>query len=137
MMRLSEAIRLGALLRPKAIGYFFKDGASCAQGAALEATGTLYDDNPESSLFYHGMMVTRWRWIRQRARCPVCGLKVPVGGVIPHLNNQTGGAHDWPREQIADWVETVEPADDRPSAPEAIDASDPYAVHPGNLATRV
>lgn len=136
MMRLSEAIRLGALLRPKAIGYFFKDGASCAQGAALEATGTRYDNNPELSLFYHGMMVTRWPWIRKGAWCPACGLYAPVGGVIPHLNNRLG-AHDWPRERIADWVETVEPADACPSAPEAVDASDPHAVDQGNLATRV
>ena len=38
-MRLSEAIRLGAMIRPKPRGRFSHNGASCAQGAALEAQG--------------------------------------------------------------------------------------------------
>ena len=37
-LKLSEAIRIGAKMRPKQCrGQFFKDGASCALGAAYEA----------------------------------------------------------------------------------------------------
>ena len=36
-MKLSEAIRAGAKLRPQAFGWYFKDGGSCAIGAAYEA----------------------------------------------------------------------------------------------------
>ena len=44
-MRLSEAIRLGAMIRPKARGRFLHNGASCAQGAALEAVGAASCDD--------------------------------------------------------------------------------------------
>jgi len=44
-MRLSEAIRLGAMIRPKARGRFLHNGASCAQGAALEAVGAACGDD--------------------------------------------------------------------------------------------
>ena len=38
-MQLSEAIRLGAMLRPQAYGHYFIRGGSCAMGAAYEAYG--------------------------------------------------------------------------------------------------
>lgn len=37
MKKLSELIREGAKLRPQSFGWTFKDGKSCAVGAAVEA----------------------------------------------------------------------------------------------------
>lgn len=36
-LRLSTAIRIGSKIRPQCRGSFFRDGGSCAVGAALEA----------------------------------------------------------------------------------------------------
>src|ERR1700741_3225132 len=36
-LKLSEAMRIGARLRPQCSGYLFNNGASCALGAAYEA----------------------------------------------------------------------------------------------------
>jgi|KBSSwiStaDraftv2_1062776.scaffolds.fasta_scaffold514580_3 hypothetical protein len=109
-MKLSDAIRLGAMIRPKISGYFFKDGASCAQGAALEASGTAYDDDVERS-FDHGLRV-RQLWPEAcglYVRCPACGGSLmPLLYVIAHLNNENSTGHGWTREAIADWVETIE-----------------------------
>lgn len=102
-MRLSEAIRLGALLRPQGFYWFFHDFASCAQGAALEAVGVAYESHGGG----HDLMRAHWLWAdQQRASCPVCGHTSIVRGVIAHLNND----HRWTREAIADFVATVEPA---------------------------
>jgi len=38
-LKLSEAIRIGAALRPQAIGTFYAQGGSCVLGAAYEALG--------------------------------------------------------------------------------------------------
>lgn len=37
-LKLSQALRIGAALRPKCLGYMFHEGASCALGAIYEAT---------------------------------------------------------------------------------------------------
>jgi len=132
-MRLSDAIRLGAMLRPQGFERLFHQGHSCAIGAAFEAgnvpAGTrdielasFFDDVP----------------LGCRLRCPQCAISftlelgkpsaVNLAIGITHLND----IHRWPRERIADWVETLERADDRPSAP----ASDRQAEVPPTLATR-
>jgi hypothetical protein len=94
-MRLSEAIRLGAMLRPQAFGKMFRtvrgEMRSCALGAAAEALG----ESPYDSFapLFDAMRM-----------CPMgCGW-TSVGSLIPHLNDE----HRWTRERIADWVETVE-----------------------------
>lgn len=43
VLKLSEAIRIGAKLRPQGFGCAFKDGKSCAWGAAWEGIGHPYD----------------------------------------------------------------------------------------------
>lgn len=98
-MRLSEAIRLGALLKPQHFGDLWSsDGeASCALGAALDALGTGYGClrfEPPADID---------QWLNGHATCPVCG--VGDGGsvrrnVITHLNDR----HCWSRELIATWV---------------------------------
>lgn len=39
VLKLSEAIRIGAKIRPQCTGKFYANGGSCAIGAALEAIG--------------------------------------------------------------------------------------------------
>lgn len=44
-LKLSEAIRIGAKLRPQGLGHAFKDGKSCAWGAAYEGVGGEYNES--------------------------------------------------------------------------------------------
>ncbi len=114
-VRLSEAIRLGAMLRPQTEHFYFQGGKSCALGGALEATGTLYGDVE----WANDDLKMRWPWVfTTRAlcpdtlQCPVCE-NASVRNVIARLNNE----HRWTREQIADWVEVFEAHDQPDSAP--------------------
>lgn len=114
-MKLSDAIRLGALLHPQCFGSMtrWRYGGelpsavgddevigTCALGAA-EAAG--YGD-----VFYSG---------DADMACPECPQWTNgLAQVIAHLNDW----HRWSREAIADWVATVEPAD--PDAATSLDA---------------
>lgn len=104
MMKLSEAIRLGAMLKPQGRGRFVnKNGQTCAFGAALDAVGRLecYGAHPAGL----------WPWITTTAvvlsPTALVASRVSVFWAIVTLND---GAR-WTREQIADWVATIEPAD--------------------------
>lgn len=102
-MKLSEAIRLGAMIRPQGfiIGPYDCFRKSCALGAALEAVGLGYT-------YAHQKVKERWTWINNEPvlKCPECkdvGEFQYIVGV--HLND----FHRWTRERIADWVATIEP----------------------------
>lgn len=106
VVALSEAIRLGAMIRPQGFGsvytYDVVTGArvgSCALGAALEA-GWVHKP------------------VQRRVPCPAasCEHTIPelLCGVV-HLNDR----HRWSREQIADWVEMAERAPE-PAPPQAV-----------------
>lgn len=104
-MRLSEAIRLGAMLKPQGFDdYRTDDGRTCAVGAAQEAMGG-------------AAAFVAWQQLEHTVggHCPLCGLTKTEDGVrinvVPHLND----CHRWTREQIADWVETVEPRSTEPA----------------------
>lgn len=108
-MKLSEAMRLGAMLHPQHFyaAWMLDDRqeilATCALGAANVAG---YEDD--------GFAL----WA---ATCPVCANLAPwhnVSSIIAHLNDD----HRWTRETIADWVETIEPADDPPAPATTADA---------------
>lgn len=103
-MYLSEAIRLGAMMKPQGFDGTGERGLpqTCAFGAALDATG---QDNVEEV----------WPWLESmRCRCPINGCSIESyyrdangqwsRALIPHLNN----CHQWTRERIADWVEEQE-----------------------------
>lgn len=97
-MKLSEEIRLGAMLRPQAFGHLIADGATCAIGAACEAIGQLCCGFP-----------VQWEWAHSQAPVTCLACAKPIWSValtIVHLNND----HRWTRERIADWLETVEAA---------------------------
>lgn len=102
-MRLSEAIRLGATMKPQAFDDFYDDSsheASCALGAAADAIGMTIgtDDGDEIEWPDEWMRVFR---ATNRGRCPACNKKLINLDPIPHLNDD----HRWTREQIADWIE--------------------------------
>jgi hypothetical protein len=105
-LQLSEAIRLGAMLRPQGLGAYLRDGKSCALGAALEAVGTV-PSQLESAGTTLGEIIHRWSVAAVGARCPRCRgsyYVMTVVEAIVHLNDH----HHWSREEIADWVATYE-----------------------------
>jgi hypothetical protein len=100
-MKLSAAILLGSTLRKQCFRDLFRDGGSCAMGAAFEAIGA-------DRLF--PLEGTPWRWLLVASlRCPECGVEEPWVTIVitSHLNDK----HRWSRERIAEWVATVEPQD--------------------------
>jgi hypothetical protein len=121
-IKLSEAIRLGAMLGPQCFSRLFDEsGGSCAIGAAIEAVGQANKGrwlpvgrywNEDDLVFYDAarahilayQVPIHWKPVFEaieQVQCPVgCGREAS----IPHLNN----LHRWTREQIADWVERIE-----------------------------
>lgn len=123
-MKLSEAIRLGSLLRPQAFGAFMDDeGGSCAMGAAMEAAGIRLRRGANKEILVEMEATETYaEWKRAKVygkpyECPVCKEGVPfadrqgqlrrnITSIIIHLNND----HEWTRGEIADWVATFETA---------------------------
>jgi len=134
-MKLSDAIRLGSMLGPQAYGQLHRTRRKywlfgplvneyCAMGAAYTAIGggsheevattahvtfrgpgvkagdivdVLHHDQEWMDVFY-GVFV-----------CPQCLAERPLSELIPHLNDR----HRWNRQQIANFVETLEQQVDR------------------------
>lgn len=103
-MRLSTAIRLGAMLKPQGTKLLHADGRTCALGAALDAIGKLEAsgeivDDPYATL------VEEWPELHCLVVLPTeptqCGL---LRTVVAVLNDFDG----WSRERIADWVAGLE-----------------------------
>jgi hypothetical protein len=118
-MKLSEAIRLGSMMRPQAFGWIFDlDGiATCAWGAGLEAAGIRIKAGQSNR--YNTPV--EWRGlVNKRVRCPAkhtkcdfchwgelcveCANSQSLALTIEHLNDD----HKWTRERIADFVEQIE-----------------------------
>lgn len=97
-MKLSEAIKLGAMTGPQVFGNYIEEGGgTCALGAALRAVG-----EPEC------LEEEQFPILDQLADCPECGpiIGSRVWDVVAHLNDD----HRLTREAIADWVQTIEDA---------------------------
>lgn len=112
-MELSEAIRVGAKLRPRQAFYewFDKSGGSCVLGAAMEAVGVARFPDTYA---YHGKCPDSWKWTTREGQCPACEEeRDQIQSLLRHLNND----HRWTRERIADWVESEEAI--KPPAPVA------------------
>jgi hypothetical protein len=114
-MKLHEAIRLGAMCGHQVFGSLDDArGGLCAYGAALTAIGAM----PPS---YVGVPD---EWLECGvfdAVCPACAdsrrhVDDYAKNTIAHLND----THRWSREQIADWVETIEAAQAQPVAVEDV-----------------
>ena len=96
-MKLSEAIREGAKLRPQCTSgeYFDLDGTSCAMGAAFEAeTGhtNLSNDRLEHAF-------------PELARPTKKPINYGTSGSLEYAIARLNDEYKWTREQIADWVE--------------------------------
>jgi len=99
-VKLSEAISLGAMLSPQAIGHFTdKNGGRCAWMSAVDAVGR------EPHVWGR---FGEWTWARRPATCPVCQGRRRVSDTIIHLNDR----HRWSRQRIAEWVAEIEPTAD-------------------------
>src|SRR6185436_16765159 len=100
-MKLSEAIRLGAMLRPQSFTNGFDGTGTCAWGAAFEAVGYA----PKGFKF-DGAWMPKWgehefhKLFDKSRACPDCGARF-TSDMIVHLNDD----HRLTREPIADWVE--------------------------------
>ncbi len=139
-MRLSEAIRLGAMLRPQNYGNLYVDRprgilglttareSSCAIGAAYEAAGvrptiTIAEKGEVLGGFRGEMRFARggeqvttyqdpWYAFSQTVHaCPACDKQDALE--LHRLIPHLNDEHKWTRERIADFVETLEsqPAD--------------------------
>lgn len=101
-MKLSEAIRLGAMTGPQCFEAFHTwNGATCAMGAAYRAVGISYE-------FAAIVQPPEWEAFLDRSECcPACEFgATDMQGIIFHLNDE----HKWTREAIADFVEQIERA---------------------------
>lgn len=99
-MKLSEAIRLGAMVSAQGFGGL-STGGRCALGAAADAIGI--EDWVNGALDYWQLR-QQWPVLNASACCPECFDGEMALSVVWHLNDQ----HRWTRERIADWVETLE-----------------------------
>lgn len=114
-MKLSEAIRKGAKLRPQSIIKAFDYNwfanietvklSSCALGAAYEAVFKL-DINEDSDIDeinanFADDLRREFPELAYHVFHPVDKEKANLGDIISDLND----SHDWTREKIADWVE--------------------------------
>ncbi len=107
MLKLSEGMRLGAMIRGQAFGVAYDGSRSCALGAAFEAVG-LRDHFQGYMDFENDLENDPWTWADDaKCDCPVCGAPDSVAFTIVHLND----THRWSRQSIADWVATVEPSE--------------------------
>lgn len=107
-MRLSDAIKLGSMLKPQAFEGESHITATCALWAAGDAVGIGAADPKYPSQFDYGRLAEMFPMLHQELTCPAgCHDYGPrrIEAVIWHLNDW----HRWSREQIADWVATVEP----------------------------
>src|SRR3990167_5369093 len=97
VMKLSEAIRLGAMMGPQTCFW-----GGCALSAACDAIGQLRT---------HLTISAHWPWVHQECRSPINqNLFGPVWMIIEALNGFE--TIIWTRERIASWVATIEPKED-------------------------
>jgi uncharacterized Zn-finger protein len=96
-LSLSQAIRLGSMLKPQCFGADRKDGGTCVRAAACDAVGidSWFDAPREWLNFSHDT----------EAVCPECGRQSYLSSIAAYCLND---AHRWSRERIADFIEQVE-----------------------------
>lgn len=106
-LKLHEAIRLGAMVTVKWTRELFAFDcggeiiASCALGSALVALGKTQHGNSSAVM---NLIEEKFPWVSGFSSCPACTASGHLPNIIAHLND----GHLWTREQIADWVETIE-----------------------------
>lgn len=120
-MKLSEAIRLGAMMGPPTHDRWTgKDGSSCVVGAALLSAGIV--ERPILSKGFREVFLARFPIVEHLPPCPQCGEdniarhggSNPIHWGLQHLFHE----HRWSREDIADFVETIEREQEPATEPE-------------------
>jgi hypothetical protein len=109
-MRLSEAIRLGSMLKPQGFGDLYVREGSCALGAAYDAIGAANVVKSGDLDAMRERLRAIWPFLvaDTESACPVCTYtEGNLEYIIAHLND----FHGWTRERIADWVATIEPSE--------------------------
>lgn len=105
-MKLSEAIRLGAMLRPQTTGAIYKHGKSCAWGAAWEAVGGDIEHwIQDGSISSQTICEQYWPELNRKVAHPLVEGEWSLASTIESLNDNP---HCWTRERIADWVASIE-----------------------------
>ena len=91
-LKLSEAIRIGAKIRPQCSGEWYREGKSCAMGAAAEADGW-----KDYAVQYRNKNIV-YPWMRFKKRFGI------DDAMQEHIwrRNDSGES----RESIADWLES-------------------------------
>lgn len=110
-MKLSEAIRLGAMLNPNSTDTW----EGCAVGAALLAIGQKFT-NPMRQVCEIWPWTDRVLTDTENPMYPYVYDSISVGKKIPaqlHALHADG----WTRERIADWVATIEPKENHDLQP--------------------
>jgi hypothetical protein len=111
-LKLSDAIKLGAMMKPQGFGRIYDGENTCAFGAAYDAIGILERLCDEFKRGVHPLLSEEGQirkyyeftgWRVSRVLCPQCGVSQPFFA-ITHLNDD----HRWSREAIAGWVESLE-----------------------------
>lgn len=106
-MTLSQAIRIGAMLRPQRYGGGMNGAGTCALGAACDAAGipelvVCYGD---LSTINYAAMARRWPILDRMVTLPTAAAAPePLYVAIYMLND----CDKWTREEIAVWVSTIE-----------------------------
>lgn len=97
---LAEAIRRGCALRPNQVRgvLLLGPGGACALGAALAALGRDKDVAPS-----YRTLEGEFPQMDRRVIHPVTGHDMNLTVAITTLNDD----HDWTREGIADWLDTI------------------------------
>src|SRR5688572_4034977 len=104
-MKLSEAIRVGAKMKPQGFGGTNIGGRSCALGAALDAIGV---DTKDGWFPVYDAWPIAGAWVEYPGKCSYYARRRTLVGSACWLLNDVD---KWTREQIADWVEALENAD--------------------------
>lgn len=117
-MKLSEAIRLGAMLSQQGFNGYMQDGGSrCALAAASDAAGVpAYESAWGIAYVNYAKLTERFPLLTQTAKHPVSRVEHTVQDVIFILND----TDKWTRERIADWVAILEPQPEPVTEPQAV-----------------
>lgn len=121
-MKLSDAIRLGSMMKPQAFGEIYSPGnkRTCAIGAAIDAIGCHITTAEPGQIIANGrtsnvssgtesVVKSPLNWhpfLLNEHACPVCRHRPGYFGIrlIAHLNDY----HRLSREAIADYIATIE-----------------------------
>lgn len=131
-MKLSEAIRLGAMATDQGFKGYMDTPERCALAGASVAMGIVGIKGAEEGRLIINYTALRALWpeLDQPSVCPYCAHESKRHKVLDsiwHLND----LHRWTRGEIADWVEVLEQRIDATHACDAVGLSveSPVAVN--------